>query len=174
MGKTKNVLRLVKRVPELLPSVGLVPAFSAILLMILIIFFGVFTRYVLGNPLPFVDEYSGFLLALIIFLGLAYALKTKGHVSVDIVIKMLPHRITAYLEAANLIVALGFVILILIATTQLTTDSFAEGKLAWGSMETPLGPVQLVMPIGLSLFVIGLIAAIASKISSLRAPKGKG
>ena len=170
MSKVKKV---IQRIPEVTPLVGLVPAFGAMLLMIAIIFVGVVLRYIFDRPLPFVDEYSGYLLAMVILFPLAYALKTKGHISVSLVVKMLPQRAATWLEVSTLLISLGFVILILVATTKLTMESFAIGRLAWSPMETPLGPMQLVMPIGLSLFVIGIVAEIAGKIRSFREPKEK-
>ena len=171
MGKIKKVIQWI---PEVMPKVGLVPAFVALLFMIVLIFVGVALRYVFDSPLPFVDEYSGYALATLTLMTLAYALKTKGHIRVDIVVDRLPHRAASYLEIATLLVSLGFVIIILVATTRLTVESFEIGRLAWSPMETPLGPVQLVRPIGLSLFVIGIVAEIAGKIRSLRGIKEKG
>ena len=171
MSKIKKV---IQRIPEVAPLVGLVPAFGAMLLMIAIIFVGVVLRYIFNRPLSFVDEYSGYLLAMVILFPLAYALKTKGHISVSLVVKMLPQRAAAWLEVSTLLVSLGFVTIILVATTQLAIRSFALGRLAWSPMETPLGPVQLIMPIGLSLFVIGIVAEIASKVKSLWGRQEKG
>ena len=173
MGKTRNIMGPLKKIPEVIPQIGIAPCFGAILIMIAIIFIGVVMRYALGNPLPFVDEYSGYLLALIIMFGLAYGVKTKAHVSVDILLKLLPRRAVNYLETIHLIIALGFVIVILYGTTLLTVDSFVTGRLAWSSVETPLWMVQWVMPVGLTFFAIVLIAAIATRIRLLRAPKEK-
>jgi TRAP-type C4-dicarboxylate transport system permease small subunit len=171
VGKSKSMMRALKSIPKVIPQIVIVPCFGAVLLMIAIIFIGVIMRYAVDKPLSFVDEYSGYLLALIIMFGLAYGLKTRAHVSVDLLIKMLPRRVAAYLETFHLIVALGFVILLMYGATLLTVDSFVAGKLAWSDTETPLWMVQWVMPVGLAFFTIVLIAAIVTQIRSLRAPK---
>ena len=46
--------------------------------------FSVFRRYVLGNPLTWTDELSGFLVVAIVMLGAAEVLRRGEHVSVDI------------------------------------------------------------------------------------------
>lgn len=46
--------------------------------------FSVFRRYVLGNPLTWSDELSGFLVVAIVMLGAAEVLRRGEHVSVDI------------------------------------------------------------------------------------------
>ena len=46
--------------------------------------FSVFRRYVLGSPLTWTDELSGFLVVAIVMLGAAEVLRRGEHVSVDI------------------------------------------------------------------------------------------
>lgn len=46
--------------------------------------FSVFRRYVLGHPLTWSDELSGFLVVAIVMLGAAEVLRKGEHVSVDV------------------------------------------------------------------------------------------
>ncbi len=165
MEKIKHVAQWIA---EVTPLLGLVLAFGAMLLMIGLVSIGVVMRYFFSRPLPFVDEYSGYLLALLILFPLAYALKTRGHIAVTIVVRMLPHRMSAYVELATLIISLAFVILLVFATTRLTAESFILARRAWSPLETPLGPVQLIMPVGFSLLVIAIMFEIMSKIRAVR------
>ena len=165
MAKVKQYS--IDRVNRVTASVGLVPAFVAMLFMLVVIFIGVFMRYALGQPLPFVDEYVGYALALLTLLTLGYATRTKGHISMDLVVEKLHGRALAGLQLATLIISLGFALVLLVATTKMTIESFILGRRAWSPMETLLGPVQLVMPIGFTFFAIGILAEITARIRVL-------
>jgi TRAP-type C4-dicarboxylate transport system permease small subunit len=45
-----------------------------------------------GIVIPSTDDFSGFMLAASSFLGLAYTLKTGGHIRVSLIIQRLPAR----------------------------------------------------------------------------------
>ena len=63
----------------------------------------VFKRYVLHMPTPWTLEISQYLLVLFTFLGMAYALQVRAHVSVDIIYRLFSERRK---RIADLIVAL--------------------------------------------------------------------
>ena len=131
---------------------------------------GVLARYVFKNPIHWVDEYNGYLMALVTLLPLAWVLMRVGHIRLTTLTQLLPKRAAKYLEIALDLVSLGIVIILLWGTTQLTIDSFVTGRRVWSVVETPLGPVQLVMPIGLGLFAIAIIASIIQRIRLGSAP----
>lgn len=162
--------RIAKRTSEILEGLSFWPPFAAMLGMIIIVFAGVAMRFI-GQPLPFVEEYSAYLQVTISFLALSYVLKRKTHISVSIVPDALRPSIRARLEILTLLISLVVIVLLFVSTIILVVSSFKTGRTSWSVMETPLAPVQLLMPIGLGLFILQIIDSTTKKVKSLLSPK---
>ena len=147
--------------------------FVAILAAGAMIVVGVTSRYVFNYPLLFVDEYSAYLYVVIVLLPLSYVLRTAGHIRLNIVVKALPRRVASYLDIVTIFVSLGVIIVLTVGATQLAMDSLVVGRVAWTPMATPLGPVQLIVPIGLGLIAIQIIVEIAHRIKAQGAPHAR-
>lgn len=133
-------------------------ALLAILAMVLLIVVSVLCRYILKIPLSFDNEYTGYLLLIISFVGAAYALKAGSHVSVDFVTRLLPIRLQRWLQVVTDGASLLCIILLVYYMTVLTYTNLIRGTVSVTPMETPLGPVQLLMVLGGTLFILQLIA----------------
>ncbi|MFC2056184.1 TRAP transporter small permease [Chloroflexota bacterium] len=166
----KIVRGLVKGVSSTLSFLSEWPGFFAILAMAAIVVAGVIARYVLNYPLHFVDEYAGYANAVVIFFALSWVLKHATHIRINLVINTLPKQIADYVDIATILASLGVVLVLIIATTRLAMNSFAAGLRSWSIMETPQGPVQLIMPIGLGLFAIQIIVEIVRRIKARSRP----
>lgn len=75
-----------------------------ILIQMAWISYGVFKRYVLGDPDPFVTEATALLLFPVAFLGLAYALTVNAYPTVSYVVEVLQGRPKKMLVAFNLLI----------------------------------------------------------------------
>jgi len=134
--------------------------------MVTIVSISIASRY-LGFPLHFVEEYTGYLAAVITMVTLAYILKRSTHISIDFVPGLLSRRGRIGLETVTMLVSLGVVVLLFIAGTNLVINSFAVNRTAWTIAETPMGWVQLIVPIGLGLLIIQMLFNLVNKIKSL-------
>ncbi len=169
----KILKKLVIGIYQSLNSIGEWPAFLAILIMGVSVIAGIVARYVFNSPFHFIDEYNGYLYVVVILLPLAWVLRHSEHIRIDLVVKALPQRAANYLEMATILVSLGLVIVLTIGTTQLVITSFTRGTRAFTFLLTPLGPVQLIMPIGLGLFAIQIMVVIAKRIKTWGTPPEK-
>jgi TRAP-type C4-dicarboxylate transport system permease small subunit len=79
---TERILTLCKGV-----TIGLVAAIA------IVIFLGVFTRYVLGNALAWYEEGAKFLMLWLVFIAAPITLKRGGLVAIDMIIKWFPARL---------------------------------------------------------------------------------
>ena len=138
----------------------------AIMAMTLMIVVAVVFRYILKLSIAFDTEYTGYLLLIISFVGAAYALKVGSHVSVDFVTRLLPPRVQRWLQVVTDGVSLVCIILLVYYMYQLTFTNLGRGTVSVTPMETPLGPVQLFMVLGGTLFILQLLAMFSE---SLRA-----
>jgi len=126
--------------------------------------FSVFRRYVLGRPVTWTDELSGFLVVAIVMLGAAEVLRREEHVSVDI----LSARATGakrWLLAfwSNLSVAVVAGVLFF---SSLDAVKFSRmiGVYSDGYLEAPLWIPQSVMLAGVGLLFLMAVARMADLI----------
>jgi len=143
------------------------PACMAVVLMAVIVIGGVLSRYVFESPLYWVEEYNGYLQALVTLLPLAWVLMHSGHIRLTLVTQFLPQRAAGYHGLVTSVISLGVIIWLTIATTQVAIGSFVDGTRAFTVQLTPLGPVQLLMPVGLGLFAIAIMVDIGRKVRAL-------
>jgi len=166
MAGSKVPSRIAQGISQTVEAVSMWPSFFAVLAMATMVFIGVMSRY-LGRPLYFVEEYTGYLAAVITIVTLAYILKRSTHISVNFIPELLPRRGRIGLETVTMLVSLSVVVLLFIAGTNLVINSFVAHRTAWTIAETPMGWVQLIVPIGLGLLIIQMLFNLVNKIKSL-------
>ena len=170
MANNKVPSRIVQGISQTVEAASMWPSFFAVLAMATMVFIGVTSRY-LGRPLYFVEEYTGYLAAVITIVTLAYILKRSTHISVNFIPELLPRRGRIGLETATLLISLGVVVMLLIAGINLVIDSFVAHRTAWTIMETPMGWIQLIIPVGLGLLIIQIMFELVNKIKLLLSPQ---
>lgn len=166
MANNRVLSRITQGISQTVEAASMWPSFFAVLAMVTIVSISIASRY-LGFPLHFVEEYTGYLAAVITIMTLAYILKRSTHISIDFVPGLLTRRGRIGLETVTMLVSLGVVVLLFIAGTNLVISSFAVNRTAWTIAETPMGWVQLIIPIGLGLLIIQMLFNLVNKIKSL-------
>ncbi len=136
----------------------------AALAMVVIIIIGVTFRYVLKLPLRFDAEYTGYLLVMISFVGAAYALKAGSHVRVDIAIRYLPRRLHAWIQVFTDFMSLGCMGLFLWYMWDMAYSNLLKGVVSVTPMETPLGIIQMLLPLGALLFILQLLIELSKSL----------
>lgn len=144
--------------------------FSGILILLLMLFtvIDVFLRYVFNAPFKSVYEFTEFVMAAIVFLGLAYTGWVGGHIAVDLFAKWLDRPGLRFLTAAISFVGAALFILIAYRASLETIDTIDQvsNRLAW-----PHYPFRFTVPIGSALLAIVLIV---QGVKALRARSAGG
>ena len=168
-GKGKgNMSRLLGRFCDFLSRASLAVVAVVAVMMALMVGIGAVSRYTIARPIPMVDEFGAYMLVAITFVGAGYVLRERGHVSVDIVIRLLPRRVTAWLMVATDIISILGTIMLTVLTAQVVINAFRVGNRVVGAIDIPLGPVQLLMPIGLLLLLIQFLYVLSTSVRSAR------
>lgn len=143
----------------------------AVLVTVVLITYDVLMRWLLNQPQLFVDEVASFLLVLVIFGGLAYAFRTGGHVRVDLVTGRLPGRARAWLRVLSLALSLALLAIVIWTTTQSALTAYRYGRVS-AVMLYPLWAPMLLIPVGLALLGLAMVAALVAQLRALhgRAP----
>ncbi|MFV2002850.1 MAG: TRAP transporter small permease [Paracoccaceae bacterium] len=134
-------------------AASIVSAFLVVLTLA-VTAFSVFCRYVLGRPVTWSDELSGFLVVAIVMLGAAEVLRQDEHVSVDILTDRTVGTKRRVLDFwSNLSVAIVAGILFASALNSVQF-SLRIGVYSDGYLEAPLWIPQSVLMVGAGLLFV--------------------
>lgn len=136
-----------------LDHAGLIAAGGASCAIVVIVTTGVFMR-ALGRPLLFADEYSGFLMAALVFLALPAVTRERTHIFAEFPAMLAPPRVQMMLRILSDLLLLGYTAVLLWLAVRLTAGSYADGLRSQGLMSTPLFIPQTAMVVGLALMVL--------------------
>ena len=146
---------------------GQIPAWTVFLLMVMVLV-EVIARYVLIAPLSIADEYGGYMLVAVTFVGLGYTWKEGGHVSVEFITNILPPRVKLWLRFFTLIAATAFCWPLIVSSYELLQSSILFGARSGSWLRTPLVYPQSVLLIGSVLLLLQLIAEIMKAIVAFK------
>jgi TRAP-type C4-dicarboxylate transport system permease small subunit len=110
------------------------------------------------------DEYSGYIYLASIFLALGYTFKEDGHIRINLLTSRLSKKAQIVVDIAAGFIALALAIFMLYRSILLTYDSYSFEMVSETVSETPIYLTQIVMPIGLFLFVLSIISFISKRI----------
>ena len=129
----------------------------ALLILTFLMTVGVFARYLFNAPLIFGDEISIYLFVMIIFFGLEYTWVQRAHIRIEFIIQHLPAKIENYLEGVMHILWLVFCALLLAGTLNLVISFYQQHVHAFTVLGTALWLPALIMPIGITIFLVKLL-----------------
>jgi TRAP-type transport system small permease protein len=124
-------------------------------------------RYFFNSPIQGAYEVSEMSLVALVFLGISFVQREKGHVRVDIVIAFLPKSIDRYLNVFSLVFALMPMAIVTWQSGLYFWEVWTIKDHSSGIIPIPLWPVALGMVLGAGLLSIQLILDIADEISQL-------
>jgi C4-dicarboxylate transporter DctQ subunit len=120
---------------------------AAVLCSVAISVTGVFFRYVVGSSLSWVEEMAGFLLLIVITVGIGAAVRRGSHLRVDMVIQFIPKTKKALNVSAD-VFALGVMTVLFVFAVEFASDLLARDQRTGSLYWLPLGVPLLIMPLG--------------------------
>lgn len=167
MSKPLGIRLVLEKVEKPLSSTGLICACSALFITMVIVVIGVIGRFIFNLGIIFVDEYTGYGLVVMSFMGLANTLTAGRHIQVDSFTRLLPKRVRDWFEVVTSILALGISVLVTVQAWKRAMLSYHTGEFAVSPLETPLFIPQFFIPIGFILLNISFIIYIWDKIENV-------
>lgn len=133
-----------------------------IVAMALLIASEVVSREVFDYSLQVTHELAGYLLVAVAFLSIGVSLHERALFRVEFLFARLPKRGQAVLQLVFDLLALGFGSLLLYQLIQFVASSYSRGFKEATILATPLYLPQIVMPVGVSLMIMVLLAQIVA------------
>ncbi len=141
----------------------------ATLAIVLLISYDVAMRYFFEQPQLFVDEVASFLEVLVVFGGAAYTFRVGGHVRVDLVTGRLGPAARAWLRVVTLGLGVVFLAVVIWVTVQSGITAFRYGRVST-VMLYPLWLPMLLIPAGLALMALAMLARLARQLQAAIGP----
>jgi len=113
------------------------------------------------------DEIAGYLNAAIVFLGLAYTLKSGGFIRVEVVYDALPAALRTAVRWLFTLIATVFVGMIFYYSVLHVLYSFEQDTRAISVLDTPEWIPQSVMVVGLAVLFLQLIAFLLERVRNV-------
>lgn len=158
----------IKRGFEKIEKICLVLSASTLFVMMIWIFADVIMRYFFNSPIAGTMEITGeYFMVVIVYLGISYTLKHKGHVKVDLLESKLPNHIRLSLAVFKDVLVLSILGLMLVSNISLFFDYFERRIVSVGSLEYLIAPTFLIMAAGVLMVSIRLLFNITENVSSL-------
>ncbi|MGB7404045.1 MAG: TRAP transporter small permease [Arcobacter sp.] len=126
--------------------------------LVLLILTEIFIRYFFDMSTMIADEYSGYLYLAAIFLGLAYTFNEDAHIRINILTSKMSQKSNRFIDVFAGLITIVILVFALYRTILFTYDSYDMQMVSEGVSETPLYLTQLVMPLGISLFILAVLA----------------
>ncbi|VAW12383.1 hypothetical protein MNBD_ALPHA09-120 [hydrothermal vent metagenome] len=129
---------------------------GVVILMMAVVGYSVVNRYILGTPITWTDELSGYLVVALVMLGAAEALRRGDHISVDLITDRLGEGGRRVAEIWGNLLVLVLAVALLISARETLAYSLGFGILSEGYLEVPMWIPQSFLVLGPAL--LGLVA----------------
>jgi TRAP-type C4-dicarboxylate transport system permease small subunit len=113
-----------------------------------------------GRSIPGVIEYNEIMLVVLVFLSLANTQRTGDHISVSLVTRVLPHRVSCGVRAVGMSVATVFIAWMMYRSWQVGWQSYQRGEFRIGLAQVPIWPARLLIPFGLLFLLLQILLSI--------------
>jgi len=120
----------------------------------------VIMRYLFNSPYRHTEEVSSYLLVAVVFFGLAYTLKERGHVRVELVMLRLRPHIRRILARTTAAVGLVWAAVLLVGVTTLWQKYLVHGSESYGLLHVPLWIPVTPLVIGAMTLLIQLVVEV--------------
>jgi len=137
-----------------------------------IVTYEVVLRALFDAPTEWVNEISVYLILISAFLGFAPALAAGKHITVDLVTCKLSAQTNKYLGVIVSILGLGFSLVFLVTSTEMTLNSYRLNMLSTSTLRIPLFIPQLSLPVGFAMLALQFLANLLNTNSAVLKEEG--
>ncbi len=143
-------------------KLGSAVAAVGVLVVLAITGYSVFNRYVLGTPVTWTDELSGFLVVAIVMFGAAETLRRGEHISVDLLTSRLRRSASLLAGIWGMVAVILIMSAIVVSGITAVSFSYDFGIYSEGYLALPMWIPQLALIIGGGLVIAIAVARLCS------------
>ena len=152
-------MKTLERLVRALAGVGVALAAVSTLASMAVIAYSVVMRYFLNRPVPWVDEFVGYLLVASVMLAAADALFHGEHIAVDVLTERLAGRGRRIVALVGLAAVAVTAVLLAWEGVDMVAFSRMVGLRSNGYLAAPMWLPQLAVPAGAALLGVAAVVA---------------
>jgi len=139
--------------------------FLLFVVMVILVFLQVYTRFLTDNSITWSEELSRFVMIWMIFLASTLTFRTNSHIAVDNVVKLFPSKIRVFIEVVAHLFMLAFIAVVLwgafivIPTTAIQTSPSNNIVMAY---------VYISIPISMAIIALEVLKRLYNMIHIIR------
>ena len=156
-GSLANLSRRLSGVSNFLSTVGAILAAAVFMGMALLVVTDVVMRSTTGRSTLIATEFSGYALAAMVYLSLAFTFREGAHIRITFLHGRLPTAVRRPFELVLVAGAIFVTWLAMSSVWQMVVTSFERGTIAYTVARTPLYIPQAVILVGLGLLLLQLV-----------------
>jgi TRAP-type C4-dicarboxylate transport system permease small subunit len=137
--------------PRLLHWLEEIIACSALVIVVLAVVWGVITRYITAQPAAWAAEVAAIAFAWCVFVGAAAGVKRGAHVSIDMLVMLLPQAAQRVVNRGAALVALGFCAATTVMAASFAADNFDNPSAV---LRLPLSVLYAALVAGFGLMTL--------------------
>ena len=145
----------------------------AILIMAVLEIVEIFGRSVFNHSLMIVDEYAGYLMSCMVFMGLCHSYYSGSFVRVEAIYSRFKGHFKKYIDIIYTFIMIVFTAVFGYYSILLNYKSFTKHLVSTGYYMTPLWIPQVFMSIGIICFFIYTVMDLIRKIKNIREKGGE-
>jgi TRAP-type C4-dicarboxylate transport system permease small subunit len=152
----KNNHLLLPRIINFFNKIGPITGCLAILLMAFLITFEIISRALLKKSTLVSDEFSAYLLVMVIFLSLAHCMRSEAMLRVEFIFDRVSKNVQLWLKLFSASIGILFMVILTYECWMFVLESYELGYKSIMPSGIDLWIPQLVMPVGCFLLLIEL------------------
>jgi TRAP-type C4-dicarboxylate transport system permease small subunit len=142
----------------------------ALVLTAFILTYSVVTRYFFKAPTDWQDEASVFMLVGVTFFCTAYVQSYRGHIGIEALSSLLPHRVNAFRRFLVDLISVLFCGFFSWKSWALFHEALRDGQTTQSTLAPPLWIPYGMMALGMTILTLQILLQVATHATNRRAP----
>jgi TRAP-type C4-dicarboxylate transport system permease small subunit len=155
-------MRLLSRIKRMADSIAAVTNIGCVLfggMMVAVVIAGVFTRYIMQNPLVWTEALARMTMIWTAYLGMSIAVKRQGHLGVTIVVRKFPLKVQRIVKLFTDLLIAAFLCLLIAKGIKMVFVSSIQIEPATGiKMSYPFSIIPLSGALMLIQHILSMLA----------------
>ncbi len=119
-----------------------------------LVFIGVVSRYIFSYGYSGWEELERYLIIWSVFVASSYAIKSNSHITVSLIVNLLPKDIERIVKSFAIFVGIGFCFFLIVQGVRVSIDSVLAGEVSSSAMRLPMVFVRMALPFAAILMVV--------------------
>ena len=121
------------------------------ILLVVIVFFQVFFRYVLNSPLAWSEELARFTFVWLVFISSAVVARDDSHMSMNFVVNLMPEKVRAIIDVISKLIISIFMVITMRQTIIIMRITASQAS---PSLQIPMSLIYFSLFVGFALMLL--------------------